>query len=58
MDKFLQFLVSVAIIMVVVSISYRVRFLHKLVYGAGSAHLNEAAKAAVAGPAVPVQGAR
>jgi hypothetical protein len=53
MDKLLPFLITMAIALVAVAIAYRVKFLHKLVFGKGSAHLNEAAAHAAATGVVP-----
>jgi hypothetical protein len=41
-----------AIALIAVAIAYRVTFLHKLVFGKGSAHLNDAAANAAAAGAI------
>ena len=57
MDKLIPFLITVAIILAVMAATYRINFLHKLVFGKGSARVNQAAKLAVsANPATPAVG--
>jgi hypothetical protein len=46
MEKLWPVIITMLIALLAVAISYRVKFLHKLVYGIGSARVNEAAKAA------------
>jgi hypothetical protein len=53
MDKILPFIITMAIALIAVAIAYRVKFLHKLVFGKGSAHLNQAAQMAAASGATP-----
>jgi len=47
MDKVWPIVVTMLIALLAVAIAYRVKVLHKLVFGAGSAHLNHAAEAAM-----------
>jgi hypothetical protein len=47
MDKVWPIVVTMLIALLAVAIAYRVKALHKLVFGKGSAHLNEAAAAAI-----------
>jgi hypothetical protein len=49
MEKLWPIIITMLISLLAVAIAYRVKVLHKLVFGKGSAHLNEAA-AAAAGP--------
>lgn len=48
MDKIWPVLITMMIALLAVAIAYRVKFLHKLVFGVGSARVNEAAKSAAA----------
>jgi len=46
MEKLLSYLIVMTIALLAVAIAYRVKALHKLVFGRGSAMVNEHAKAA------------
>jgi hypothetical protein len=48
MDKMMSYFIVMALALLAVAIAYRVHFLHKLVFGRGSAHLNRSAELAVA----------
>ncbi len=48
MDKLLSYLIVMALALFAVALSYRIKFLHKLVFGKASAHLHQAAQAATA----------
>lgn len=50
MEKLMSYVIVAIIALVAVAISYRVNFLHSLVYGKGSARVNRLADAAVAAP--------
>jgi hypothetical protein len=41
-------IITMLVALLAVAIAYRVNFLHKLVFGKGSAHLNQSAERAVA----------
>lgn len=53
MEKLFHLLISVVIILAVMSLTYRVNFLHKIVFGKGSARVNKAASIAVANTTAP-----
>jgi hypothetical protein len=55
MEKLLSYIIVAIIALVAVAISYRVNFLHSLVYGKGSARVNKLADAAVSTPKVVTQ---
>jgi hypothetical protein len=44
LEKLWPFLITSIVALIAVAIAYRVRVLHNIVFGKGSAHLNEAAK--------------
>jgi hypothetical protein len=44
MEKLLSYLIVMALALLAVALSYRIKFLHKLVFGRGSAMLNHAAE--------------
>jgi hypothetical protein len=46
MEKIWPVIITMMIALLAVAIAYRVKFLHKLVFGVGSARVNEAAKSA------------
>lgn len=46
MEKFWSYLIVMSLALLAVAIAYRVRVLHKIVFGRGSAHLNYAAEMA------------
>jgi hypothetical protein len=48
MAKIWPVLVTMLIALLAIAIAYRVNFLHKLVFGKGSAHLNKSAESALA----------
>jgi hypothetical protein len=48
MEKLFPVIVTMLIALLAVAIAYRVKFLHKLVFGVGSARVNEAAKSSAA----------
>jgi hypothetical protein len=50
MEKFWPVFITMLIALLAVAIAYRVKVLHKLVFGTGSAKLNEAAKMAADAP--------
>jgi len=47
MDKVWPIVVTMLIALLAVAIAYRVKVIHKVVFGSGSAHLNHAAEAAM-----------
>ena len=49
MDKFWPILITMMLALLAVAIAYRIRPLHSLVFGRGSAKVNQLAKAAVEG---------
>lgn len=50
MDQVLSVLITAIIALIAIALAYRVKPLHSIVFGRGSARVNEAAKAAVAVP--------
>ena len=51
MEQVLSVLITAIIALIAVAISYRVKILHSIVFGKGSARLNESAKMAAVGGA-------
>ena len=47
MEKIWPVIITMLIALLAVAIAYRVNFLHKMVFGKGSAHLNKSAELSV-----------